>query len=111
MTTALEREVEVKDFIDPPSQFLADPDSGQTSLKVDFSHEQYYFMVVIGPKTYLRGHKSLFERLENKFLLNLGHFPCSLIRVPKTVQIRIPGEPNPCGFGPGITTLLRSHAS
>ncbi len=41
MTTALEREVEEKDFIDPPSQFLdPDPDSGQTSLKVDFLHEQ-----------------------------------------------------------------------
>jgi hypothetical protein len=46
LTTPLEREVEVKDFIDPPSQFLADPDSGQTSLKVDFLYEQYYFMEV-----------------------------------------------------------------
>jgi hypothetical protein len=37
MTIAFEREVEVKDFIDQPSQFLdPDPDSGKTSLKVDF---------------------------------------------------------------------------
>jgi hypothetical protein len=42
-----------------------------------------------GIKTYLRKYKSLFESQEIKFLLNLGHFPCSLIRVPKTVRIRI----------------------
>jgi hypothetical protein len=51
--------------------------------------------------------KSLFERLEIKFLLNLGHFPCSLIRVPKTVWIRIQERAkSACGSGFGSTTLL-----
>jgi hypothetical protein len=58
---------------DPESgiQINADPDTnpGQTllSLKVEF-YMKNYFKEVIGHKTYLRKCKSLFERLEIRFV-------------------------------------------